>query len=148
MNTRKPERIPSVKAVMTPFPWQVHLDEPLDRARELMRDRDLRHLPVTEGGVLVGAVTERDIALVENATPDAAERAALTVRDVSVRAAYIVELSEPLDAVLGEMAARHIDAALVVKRGKLAGIFTSTDACHHFARFLHMIFDAGSDDVA
>ncbi|MFQ5415570.1 MAG: CBS domain-containing protein [Myxococcota bacterium] len=148
MSARKPERIPSIKAVMTPFPWQVQVEDPLVRARELMLSRDIRHLPVTDGDALIGVITARDIALVENATPDAAERAALTVRDVSVRDAYVVELSEPVDHVLREMAARHIGSALVVKRGKLAGIFTSTDACRHFAQFLQMFFDPGSDDVA
>ena len=148
MTASKPERIPSIKAVMTPFPWQVQSDEPLAAARTLMRERQIRHLPVTDCGDLVGVITERDIALVENATPDAAERAALMVRDVPVRDSYIVELSESLDAVLAEMASRHIGSVLVVKRGKLAGIFTSTDACRHFSQFLRMAFDSGTDDVA
>lgn len=133
---------------MTPFPWHVGFDEPLAAARTLMREHEIHHLPVNDNGDLAGVITERDIALVENATPNAAERAALTVRDVSVRDAYVVELSEPLDAVLVEMASRRIGSALVVRRGKLAGIFTSTDACRNFAQFLQMVFDEGSDDVA
>jgi acetoin utilization protein AcuB len=114
----------------------------------MMHEHDIRHLPVTEDGQLVGVITERDIALVSNATPDLDERDGLTVRDVSMRDAYVVDLAAPLDDVLAEMASRHIGSALVVKRGKLAGIFTSTDACHHFARFLEMVFDHGGDEVA
>ena len=148
MNAKRPERIPPIKAVMTPFPWECHLDDPVAHAKEVLRDRNIRHLPVTDGGELVGIVTDRDIGLVENAIREPAEREALTVRDVCVLDAFVVELSEPLDRVLTEMARRHIDSALVVKRGKLAGIFTSTDACHHFGRFLQMIFDPGSDDAA
>jgi CBS domain-containing protein len=148
MGAKRPDRIPSIKAVMTPFPWHVQLDGRLGLAREVMRERNIRHLPVTDDGDLVGIVTDRDIGLVENAIREPAEREALTVRDVCVLDAYVVELSEPLDRVVSEMAARHIDFALVVKRGKLAGIFTSTDACHHFGKFLQMIFDRGDDDVA
>ena len=46
------------------------------------------------------------------------------------------------------MAERHIDSALVVKRGRLVGIFTSSDVCHHFGQFLKMVFDPGDDAVA
>jgi CBS domain-containing protein len=148
MSPKRPERIPSIKAVMTPFPWYVHLEDSLGLAKEVMRERNIRHLPVTDDGELVGIVTDRDIGLVENAIREPAEREALRVRDVCVLDAFVVELSEPLDRVLSEMAGRHIDSALVVKRGKLAGIFTSTDACHHFGQFLQMIFDRGGNDAA
>lgn len=148
MHAKRPERIPSIKAVMTPFPWHVHLDDRLGHAREMMREHGIRHLPVTDDGELVGIVTDRDIGLVENATRERVEREALRVRDACVPDAYVVELSAPLDGVLREMAERHIDSALVVKRGRLAGIFTSTDVCRHFEQFLRMFFDRGSDDVA
>ena len=76
------------------------------------------------------------------------ESASLKVRDACVIDAYVVDLSAPLDRVLAEMAERHIGSVLVVKRGKLAGIFTSSDACNHFGRFLAQFFDAGGDEVA
>jgi CBS-domain-containing membrane protein len=57
---------------MTPFPWHVHLDDHLGHAREVMRERGIRHLPVTDDGELVGIVTDRDIGLVENATREPA----------------------------------------------------------------------------
>jgi len=148
VTAKRPERIPSIKAVMTPFPWHIQVDDPLGRAHEMMREHDIRHLPVTNGDELVGIVTKRDIGLVEQATANPSEREALTVRDACTLDAYVVDLSQPLDRVLAEMAARHIDSALVVKRGRLAGIFTSTDVCHHFGQFLRMLFDHGSDDAA
>ena len=92
MNAKRPERIPPITAVMTPFPWHVHLDDHLGHAREVMRERGIRHLPVTDDGELVGIVTDRDIGLVENATREPAEREALRVRDVCVLDAYVVEL--------------------------------------------------------
>jgi acetoin utilization protein AcuB len=141
-------RIPSIKAVMTPFPWKVRLDDPLSHATAVMRERKIRHLPVTDGDQLVGIVTERDITLVEQAVGDSRESASLRVRDACVIDAYVVDLSAPLDRVLAEMAERHIGSALVVKRGKLAGIFTSSDACHHFGRFLAQFCDSGGNDAA
>ena len=148
MTTKAPNRIPSIKAVMTPFPWKVRLDDPLSHATAVMRERNIRHLPVTDGDQLVGIVTEHDIGLVENAVGDSRENASLKVRDACAIDAYVVDLSAPLDRVLAEMAERHIGSVLVAKRGKLAGIFTSSDACHHFGRFLAQFFDSGGDDVA
>ena len=133
---------------MTPFPWKVRLDDSLSHATAVMRERNIRHLPVTDGDQLVGIVTERDIGLVENAVRDSRESGSLKVRDACELDAYVVDLSAPLDRVLAEMAERHIGSALVVKRGKLAGIFTSSDACHHFGRYLAERFDSGDDDVA
>jgi CBS domain-containing protein len=148
MTTNPPNRIPPIKAVMTPFPWKVRLDDPLSHATAVMRERNIRHLPVTDGDQLVGIVTEHDIGLVENAVRDSRESASLKVRDACAIDAYVVDLSAPLDRVLAEMAERHIGSALVVKRGKLAGIFTSSDACHHFGRFLARLYDSGGNDVA
>ncbi len=133
---------------MTPFPWKVRLDDSLSHATAVMRERNIRHLPVTDGDQLVGIVTERDIGLVENAVRDSRESGSLKVRDACELDAYVVDLSAPLDRVLADMAERHIGSVLVVKRGKLAGIFTSSDACHHFGRFLTLFFDSGGDDAA
>jgi len=133
---------------MTPFPWKVRLDDSLSHATAVMRERNIRHLPVTDGDRLVGIVTERDIGLVENAVRSSGEGASLRVRDACEPDAYVVDLSAPLDRVLAEMAERHIGSALVVKGGKLAGIFTSSDACHHFGRFLVQAFGSGDDDAA
>lgn len=133
---------------MTPFPWKVRLDDSLSHATAVMRERNIRHLPVTDGDQLVGIVTERDIGLVENAVRDSRESGSLKVRDACELDAYVVDLSAPLDRVLADMAERHIGSVLVVKRGKLAGIFTSSDACHHFGRFLTQFFDSGGDDAA
>jgi acetoin utilization protein AcuB len=140
--------MPSIKAVMTPFPWKVRLDDPLSQATAVMRERNIRHLPVTDGDQLVGIITERDIRLVENAVRDSRKSATLKVRDACVIDAYVVDLSVPLDRVLAEMAERHIGSALVLKRGKLVGIFTSSDVCHHFGRFLAQLFASGGDDAA
>ena len=51
--------------------------------------------------------------------------------------------------ILGAELREHIGSALVVKGGKLAGIFTMTDACRSFGEFLRSIFpDTGKDSAA
>jgi CBS domain-containing protein len=73
----------------------------------------------------------------------------LTVEDAYVADAYRVDLETPLSTVLLEMARRHIGAALVTGHSRLAGIFTSTDACRVFGEWLreHHAHRSG-DDVA
>jgi len=145
---RRPERIPAVKWAMTPFPWFIHVDDRLARAKQVMQEQDIRHLPVTRGGELVGVVTQRDIHLAESITPDPAQREALTVEDVSVLEPYVVDIGDRLDHVLLEMAKRRIGSALVTRQGRLAGIFTVTDACRAFGEFLRSMFPEGPDEVA
>jgi acetoin utilization protein AcuB len=144
---KKPDRIPSVMAAMTPFPWFIHIEDRLGHALEVMAEHDIRHLPVTREGKLVGVVSERDIQLVESGT-EPAQRETLQVRDACVLDAYVVDVSEPLDGVLIEMARRHIGSTLVVRHGKLAGILTVTDACRAFGEFLRACFPRDDGDEA
>lgn len=133
MSRKKP--IPLMKSVMTPFPYAVEAERPITDAKALMADHDIRHLPVTEHGKLVGVISERDI---RRALDPAfgLPPTELQVSNVFVPDAYVVEITEPLDSVLSVMAARHLGSALVVKGEKLAGIFTVTDACRQFSEFL------------
>jgi len=71
------------------------------------------------------------------------------VSDAMVKDAYIVDMEARLDEVLAHMAEHHLGSAIVTRRGKLAGIFTVTDACRHFAEFLReQVRRAGGDDAA
>jgi acetoin utilization protein AcuB len=140
------KRTPTVKGVMTPFPYSIGIDEPLAAAVAMMTGHGFRHLPVVEGGELVGVLSER---LVREASERAKQSGGQpTVRDAPIGEAYIVGLEEPLDNVVLAMADRHLGSALVVKDGRLAGIFTSTDACRCLGEYLRSEFPVGGDDVA
>jgi len=142
-------RIPKIKSVMTPFPFSIASTAPVDEALEFMRKEKIRHLPVTDDGNLVGIISDRDIKLVlgpDFAYPDPGK---ITVREAMIRDSYIVDLEAGLDTVLNHMAEHHIGSAVITRHGKLAGVFTSQDACRHFAEFLREQFRrAGGDDAA
>lgn len=148
MTGKKLDKIPAVKAVMTPFPYHVGVDDPLEEARRLMDEHGIRHLPVERGERLVGLISERDLRLVESSAPNAAARGHLKVGDACIFEPYAVDLETPLDVVAAEMARRHIGSAIVLRHGKLAGIFTVTDACRALSSVLRAIFPRGGNDAA
>ena len=129
------KKIPPIESVMTPFALSVEIDDLVRVAEDIMTDHEVRHLAVTDSEMLVGVLSDRDIAFLSNAG-EADLRDRLRVRDVCSLDVYSVERKERLDRVLTEMAERHIGSAIVTDRGKIAGVFTATDACRSFAEFL------------
>lgn len=125
---------------MTAFPYAVDTGDPVTRAAELLQK--VRLLPVLDGHRPVGVLEARDL---EQST---AGEPAATVGEVVRVEPFIVDLSEPLDRVLFEMARRHLTYAVVVKDERLAGIFTASDACRCFRDFLLAFFPRGDDDEA
>jgi len=94
-----------------------------------MVHHEVRHLPVKEGDRLVGVLTDRDLKRALDPDLGLSPKDELFVRDVSLPDAYTVDTNEPLDRVLEEMTSRHLGSVLVTSHGRLAGIFTATDAC-------------------
>jgi CBS domain-containing protein len=139
------DHMPSVMVAMTPFPYSIAAKAGIDEARAMMREHQIRHLPVTERGKLIGVLSERDL----DSSAGGAATGATLVAAICARDAYVVELTEPLDEVLLEMAQRHAGAAVIVKKRKLAGILTTTDACRLLAELLRARFrDTDGDDAA
>ena len=147
------KRMPTIKAVMTPFPYSVEVGASVAAAQAFMREHNIQHLPVTQDGELVGSISDRDIKLLlgrdlgpDFAYPDSEQT---IVADAMGKDAYIVDMDTRLDEVLSHMAEKHLGSAIVTRRGKLAGVFTVTDACKHFAEFLRdQLRRAGGDDAA
>ena len=139
------ERMPSVGAVMTAFPHSVGADASVLEVEHMMQAHRIRHVPVQEDGRVLGVVSERELHhLVHAALPDA-DKGRLRIRHLLRHAPYVVEMTTPLDEVAAEMAERHIGSAVVVRHGKLAGIFSTVDACRLLAEFLQDRFPSGPE---
>jgi acetoin utilization protein AcuB len=142
-------RLPQILAFMTPFPYSIDIDAPLAEAHAFLRDRHIRHLPVTEDGELAGILTDRDINLALGPDLDSPPEQELSVRDVYQPDSYIVEAGALLEDVAAAMAERNIGSALITRGGKLVGIFTATDACRALVRVLRDQHpDPGPDESA
>jgi acetoin utilization protein AcuB len=133
------ERMPSLAALMTPFPYSIGAARTVAEAREMMSRHAIQHLPVTKDGRLMGVISDRDVLHAA---------AAELVGDRCSRDLYVVEMSTRLDEVLLHMAEAQIHSAVVTRHGRLAGIFTATDACRAFGDFLREHFAPGGGDEA
>lgn len=140
---------PTIKTAMTPFPYSVDIKAPIGEAQAFMREHKIRHLPVTEDGTLIGVVSDRDIKLLLGPDFDYPDPGELKVGDAMVIETYVVDLETPLQTVVAHMAEHRVGSALVTRHGKLAGVFTSTDACRVLADYLDAASGtSGPDDAA
>lgn len=137
--------MPTVKSVMTPFPYSVSGRAALRAAQEMMKEHDIRHLPVTDERELVGVVSDRDLARAVDPALGLPAPDDLTVSQVMSTDPYTVGLHEPLDGLLLKMAEHQMGCVIVTKDGRIAGIFTATDACRAFGVHLRRSRPEGGD---
>jgi acetoin utilization protein AcuB len=116
----------TVRQCMTPAPHSIGKDQPLSVAHELMKAHGLRHLPVLQGGKLVGMLTERDLLSLEAQV--ALDPDDETVEDGMTQDVYTTTLDANLRDVVADMAKLQHRSAVVVDQSKIVGIFTTTDA--------------------
>jgi acetoin utilization protein AcuB len=134
MNKRVPQ---TVGEYMTASPLTVGPQVTLAEAHEIMREHNVRHLPVMQGGKLIGMVTARDLALVESlADFDPKE---ISVDEAMSEDVYAVSPDAPLRIVTAEMAERKLGSAVVVDGEKVIGVFTATDACRALTLLLSLM---------
>lgn len=127
--------IPHISKYMTTTPHTIGVDQTLQTAHKLMRDHHFRHLPVLQGGKLVGMVTERDLALIE--TLKDVDPTKVTVEDAMTPAPYTVAPDALLDEVVATMAEHRYGSAVVVDNNHVVGVFTTVDALVAFSDLLH-----------
>ncbi len=128
---------------MTPDPVSVPADATLGDALRVMRARRVRHLPVLEGGEVVGMISDRDLRLAMpsplgmESPEDVAAVESTPVAGVMAPGAITVG---PFDTVedAAVMMRRHRVGSLPVvdAAGRLLGILTETDILQAFVEML------------
>ena len=126
--------IPTIQMYMTTSPHSVGRDQTLAHTQSFMRKHGLRHLPVLDGGQLVGIITDRDMKMIE-ALRDVDPRS-LKVEEAMATSVFCVGPDAPLDSVVEEMAERKYGCAVVMDNRKVVGIFTTVDVCTALAELL------------
>jgi len=126
--------IPSVSETMTPSPLTVGQQQPMSVAHQMMRSHKVRHLPVLEGGRIVGIVSDGDLHLIE--TLEDVDPDSVTVEEAMTPQPYCITPDTPLDQVVQAMADNKYGCAVVAQGPKVLGILTTTDVCRAFAAVL------------
>jgi acetoin utilization protein AcuB len=116
----------TVERWMTPTPQTIGHDINIATAHKMMREHGVRHLPVLDGGRLVGVISERDLFWLE--TIAGTDAGSTKVEEAMAAEPYVVDRDAPLRDVALEMSRRRIGTALVADHGKVVGIFTAVDA--------------------
>ena len=126
---------PAIREHMTPSPVTIARSRSLAAAQQVMRAHQVRHLPVLDGGRIVGVVSERDILLVESlpgVTP-----AEVRVEEAMVQDVYAVPPDAPIGEVIETMIERKLGSAIVSEGERVIGVFTTIDAL----RALHQLLE-------
>jgi len=130
-----------VSELMTAPPITASPAMPVLEARQLMIDKRIRHLLVTDGRTLLGIVTDRDIRL--NLPSPATSLsvweinyllARMTVESAMTRSVITIDPRRDVRAAAQLMLYRKIGALPVVDGTNLVGILTETDLLRAFVK--------------
>ena len=125
---------PTIRKYMTADPYTIGQEQTLAVAHKVMREHRVRHLPVLQGGKLVGVLSQRDLHLIE--TLRDVDQATTTVEEAMTMDVYVTSPSTPLEEVARTMSEHKYGSAVVVDRGKIVGVFTTIDALSALAQLL------------
>lgn len=115
-----------IREVMTSNPRTIEPDKPVADAAKLMRDEDVGLAPIVEGDRLVGALTDRDIAI--RVVAEGKDPASTPVREVASTDVVTVDPEQDLDEALNLMAQHQVRRIPVVEQdGRLVGVVAQAD---------------------
>ena len=115
----------TVQDVMTARPTTVNGDSRIVEAARLMLAEDVGSLPVVDGEVLVGMITDRDLVLHVLAKDLDPHKVAIS--DVCSENPVTATPDESLDDALHRMASQQVRRLPVVRDGRLVGILAQAD---------------------
>jgi len=118
----------------------ISLDEKQDLVDEIMSSGDIRHMPVTKGGFVVGLVTQRDLlrakisSVIGFSEEDRKELLEATdVEKVMVKDVKLADPNEPVVHAAKRMLEMRIGCLPVVNNDReLLGIITEIDVMRYF----------------
>jgi acetoin utilization protein AcuB len=120
-----------IRHYMTAAPHSIGRDQSLSFAQDRMRDLGVRHLPVLDGGKLVGILSQRDALFVE--TLRDVDPTKVSVEDAMSSDVYIVGRDAPLMDVAHAMTDHKYGCAVITDGPRIVGIFTTVDATRALA---------------
>lgn len=125
---------PVIREFMTPSPRTIARTSTVAAARRLMRDHQVRHLPVLDGGHIAGLLSERDLLLIESLP--GVDPNTLRVEEAMVTDVFTVSADDAIGEVIENMIDQKVGSAVVCHGSDVIGIFTTIDALRALHRTL------------
>lgn len=110
---------------MSTNPHSISAEQNLGAAVALMDRYKIRHLPVLNGGRVMGILSDRDIKFALSFSETHPNE--MKVSDIAREEVYVVKPDSKLAEVVSYMATRKLGSAVVMDNEKLVGIFTAVD---------------------
>ena len=115
----------AIREVMTSNPATIESSATVVDAAQLMRDEDVGLVPVTEGGRLVGTITDRDITI--RVVAESKDPQSTTVRDVASTDVVTLNPDQDFEEAVRLMSQHQVRRLPVVEGGQLVGIVAQAD---------------------
>ncbi len=119
---------------MTASPHTIGQTRSLATAGHMMREHHVRHLPVLDGGRIVGLLSERDLFLVESLP--GVNPTDVRVEEAMATNVFAVAPDAPIGDVVEIMIERKLGSAVVTEGERVVGVFTTIDALQAFHELL------------
>ncbi len=116
-----------VRDIMTRPALTVTSDTTLEDAYRTMRQKGIRHLPVLDGDLLVGVITDRDLRLATSALAPSPFPPGSAVSTVMSRGLLTASPEDPVEDAARTMREHKIGCLPIVDDGRLEGIITGLD---------------------
>lgn len=143
-----------VRDIMQPHPVSATPETRLPHLLRLLQRRGFRHLPVLDGGKLVGIISDRDLkqSMVSAASvTEGRERDRLldelTAKQIMAREVVTIGQTVGVEEAARLMATRKISALPVTEGDRLVGIVTETDVLQLFVRAMGVLEPSSRLDV-
>ncbi len=138
-----------VRSIMSPSPYCVALDTPVEAARSLMDSQDIRHLPVVAHDRVVGVVSDRDLYPTDQelmgAPSGSLGPSSRTVADVLQDRLSTLTPEDSLLTASTQCLAQKDGCLPVLRDAQLVGILSEMDLVVTLMRSLRE--SAGADDA-
>jgi acetoin utilization protein AcuB len=143
-----------VRDIMQAHPVSATLETRLPDLLRLLQRRGFRHVPIVDGGKLVGIVSDRDIKqsmISASSMTEGRERERLldelTAGQIMARAVVTIGPMFAVEDAARLMATRKISALPVTDEDRLVGIVTETDVLQLFVRAMGVLEPSSRLDV-
>lgn len=114
-----------VEEFTTPIMHVISQNALLDQAFNVMKENNIRHLPVSDGDQIIGIISERDVMALYGKD----WQGDIRVGDFMNESVLSVYREDNIGEVAYQLSSNKVGSAIVLdENGKVYGIFTVTDA--------------------